>query len=513
MYDNRFIPIRVVTRRTLRPYSGWRVLFVVLSVPIHQFQLREGSVTMLNIQSVNKPNVIEASVILIAVLGIISGSIIGLESVPHIPIIISLFFLMVYGLSRKVKFKEIEQGMIVGAQGGLGAILLFFFIGLLVSSWLLSGTIPTLMFYGFEFVSPNHFYAIAFLLTSLSGIVIGSSLTTAATIGVALIGIGEAMGLSMSITAGAIVSGAFFGDKMSPLSDTTNLASSIVKVDLFTHIRNMAWTTVPAFIITLIVFGFLSPETSDVNLTQLKSLQDGLDQTGLIHWYSLVPVLLLIVLIVFKTPALLTLAINIVVSIGLSFLHGSLKLNELFQVLFSGFESKTGVESIDSLLTRGGVNSMMFTISLVILSLSLGGLLFKLGIIPVLLNKVSTILQSGRRTILSTALSAIGINLVVGEQYLSILLTGEAFQSQYKKLGLHPKNLSRTLEDAGTVINPLVPWSVCGIFLTDVLGVATVEYLPFAIFCLISPVITILYGFTGWTIEKEQTESNPVISN
>jgi Na+:H+ antiporter, NhaC family len=286
-----------------------------------------------------------------------------------------------------------------------------------------------------------------------------------------------------------------------------------VKVDLFTHIRNMAWTTVPAFIITLIVFGLLSPETSDVNLTQLKSLQDGLDQTGLIHWYSLLPVLLLIALIVFKTPALLTLAINIVVSIGLSFLHGSLKLNELFQVLFSGYESKTGVDSIDSLLTRGGVNSMMFTISLVILSLSLGGLLFKLGIIPVLLNKISTILQSGRRTILSTALSAIGINLVVGEQYLSILLTGEAFQSQYKKLGLHPKNLSRTLEDAGTVINPLVPWSVCGIFLTDVLGVATVEYLPFAIFCLISPVITILYGFTGWTIAKEHTETNPIASN
>ena len=156
---------------------------------------------------------------------------------------------------------------------------------------------------------------------------------------------------------------------------------------------------------------------------------------------------------------------------------------------------------------------MMFTISLVILSLSLGGLLFKLGIIPALLDKVSSVIQSGRRTILSTALSAIGINLVVGEQYLSILLTGEAFQSQYKKLGLHPKTLSRTLEDAGTVVNPLVPWSVCGIFLTDVLGVSTLEYLPFAVFCLISPFITILYGFTGWTIEKEHNENNPVVAN
>lgn len=300
---------------------------------------------------------------------------------------------------------------------------------------------------------------------------------------------------------------------MSPLSDTTNLASSIVKVDLFTHIRNMAWTTVPAFIITLIVFGFLSPGTSKIDLAQLDALQKGLMQTGLIHWYSLVPLVLLVVLIVYKTPALFTLAITIAVSVFLSFFHGTLKVNELFQVLFEGFTSKTGVESVDSLLTRGGVNSMMFTISLVILSLSLGGLLFKLGIIPALLQKVSAIIQSERRTILSTALSAIGINLVVGEQYLSILLTGEAFQSQYKKLGLHPKTLSRTLEDAGTVVNPLVPWSVCGIFLTDVLGVSTMEYLPFAVFCLISPVITILYGFTGWTIEKEPTENNPAISN
>ncbi|PFA66336.1 Na+/H+ antiporter NhaC [Bacillus sp. AFS015802] len=468
---------------------------------------------MLNIKSVHKPAVPEASIVLLAVLGIISVSIIGVGSVPHISIILSLFFLMVYGLIRKVKFKDIEEGMIAGAQGGLGAILLFFFIGLLVSSWLISGTIPTLMFYGFEFVTPHYFYAIAFLLTSLSGVVIGSSLTTAATIGVALIGIGEAMGLSLAITAGAIVSGAFFGDKMSPLSDTTNLASSIVKVDLFTHIRNMAWTTVPAFIITLIAFAFLSPGTSDINLVQLNELQEGLKQTGLVHWYSILPVLLLVVLIVYRTPALFTLAITIAVSVSLSFFHESLHVNELFQILFSGFTSETGVESIDSLLTRGGVNRMMFTISLVILSLSLGGLLFKLGIIPALLNKVSAIIQSGRRTILTTALSAIGINLVVGEQYLSILLTGEAFQSQYKKLGLHPKTLSRTLEDAGTVVNPLVPWSVCGIFLTDVLGVSTLEYLPFAIFCLISPVITILYGFTGWTIKKEQTGTDRTVTN
>jgi Na+:H+ antiporter, NhaC family len=467
---------------------------------------------MLNIKPVQKPKTLEAIAILVIILATISISIIRLGAVPHIPIIISLFILMMYGLLRKSKFKDIEEGMILGAQGGLGAVLLFIFIGLLISSWLISGTIPTLMFYGFDFVSPYFFYAIAFLLTSLSGVMIGSSLTTAATIGVALIGIGEAMGLSMAVTAGAIVSGAFFGDKMSPLSDTTNLASSIVKVDLFTHIRNMAWTTVPAFIITLVVFLILSPGKQDVDLSELQAIQDGLTQSGLIHWYSSIPVFVLLLLIALKVPALLALAINVAVSIGISFFHFSMNAKEIFRILFGGFTSKTGVEAVDSLLTRGGVESMMFTISLVILSLSLGGLLFKLGIIPVLLSKLSVVIGTAKRTILTAALSAIGINVVIGEQYLSILLTGEAFQTQFKKLGLHPKNLSRTLEDAGTVVNPLVPWSVCGIFLTDVLGVSTLEYLPFAVFCFVSPLITILYGFTGWTIKRDKTEMKPAVN-
>ncbi|MEG9296410.1 Na+/H+ antiporter NhaC [Mangrovibacillus sp. Mu-81] len=467
---------------------------------------------MLNISKVQQPKLIEAVAVLLVVLATISISIIRFEAVPHMPIITSLFILMIYGFIRKVKYKDIEDGMIMGAQGGLGAVLLFIFIGLLISSWLISGTIPTLMFYGFEVVSPHYFYAIAFLLTSLSGVMVGSSLTTAATIGVALIGIGEAMGLSMAITAGAIVSGAFFGDKMSPLSDTTNLASSIVKVDLFTHIRNMAWTTIPAFIITIIVFLLFSPGEQDVNLTELEALQQGLIQTGLVHWYSIIPVIALLLVITLRVPALLALAINVAVSIGISMFHFSWNVKELLSILFSGYTSKTGMEAVDSLLSRGGVESMMFTISLVILSLSLGGLLFKLGIIPAILERLSVIIGSAKRSILTAALSAIGINVVVGEQYLSILLTGEAFQAQFKKMGLHPKNLSRTLEDAGTVVNPLVPWSVCGIFLTDVLGVSTMDYLPFAVFCIVSPLITILYGFTGWTIKKEKSEVKPAIN-
>ncbi|MEW4308869.1 Na+/H+ antiporter NhaC [Rossellomorea marisflavi] len=450
----------------------------------------------------NTPKVWEAALILIIVLSMIGTFLIKLETVPHIPIAVALILLIIYGLARKVTFKSIEEGMLSGIQGGLGAILLFIFIGMLVGSWLTSGTIQTIMYGGFSFLTPAYFYAIAFLITALCGVIVGSSLTTAATIGVAIIGISETMGLSMGITAGAIVSGAFFGDKMSPLSDTTNLASSVVKVDLFEHIRNMAWTTIPAFIISLILFAVLSPNGKSAGLGDLDALKQALGETGVIHWYSLIPLLLLVVMVMMKVPALLTLAINIVVSTCLAFIHGMLGGRAILNALFSGYVSKSGNEALDALLTRGGIDSMMFTIGLVILSLSLGGLLFKLGIIPVLLEKVSSILQSASRTIFTTALTAIGLNFAIGEQYLSILLTGEAFQEQYKKIGLHPKNLSRTLEDAGTVINALVPWGVSGIFIAEVLGVPTLTYLPFAFFCLLSPILTILFGFTGWTITK-----------
>jgi Na+:H+ antiporter, NhaC family len=457
---------------------------------------------MFTIEPVHKPKMLETLMMMTVIIALISISIIKWEAVPHIPILLSIFLLLLFGAIKRVSFKELERGMLEGAQSGLGAVFLFFMIGILISSWMIGGTIPTLMFLGFELVKPQFFFSIAFLITSIVGIAVGSSLTTAATIGVALIGVAEALGVSLPITAGAIVSGAFFGDKMSPLSDTTNLASAIVKVDLFEHIKNMSWTTIPAFILTFIIFLILSPSEISSNLSELTSIKEGLEKTDLIHWYSLLPVIILVFLTIKKLSSFVTLALSSCVAILISFIDNQMDMSKLFSILFNGYQSDTGLKAVDSLLTRGGINSMMFTIALVLLSLALGGLLFKLGIIPVLFEKISHRLKKVRTVIIATVTSAIGINVLIGEQYLSILLTGEAFQDQYRKVGLHPKNLSRALEDGGTVINPLVPWSVCGIFLTDVLGVATLSYLPFAFFCILSPLLTILFGVTGWTITR-----------
>ncbi|WP_313801272.1 Na+/H+ antiporter NhaC [Cytobacillus sp.] len=446
---------------------------------------------------------LEALIITLILLGGISYSIIFTGVGPHVPIVLAVIILMAYGLIKRVPVKDIEEGLIEGAKSGLGAVFIFFFIGMLISSWMASGTIPTFIYLALEVVNGKFFYAIAFIVSSIIGLSVGSSLTTAATIGVAFMSVSSALGLSEAMTAGAIISGAFFGDKMSPLSDTTSLASMIVKVDIFEHIKNMAWTTVPAFGITLILFAFLSPTEASASFEMIHMLKAKLIELEFVHWYSLIPFILLTFLAIKRISALITLSSSILAALVISFfVQNDISVQKMMDLLFFGFKSDTGVEEIDSLLTRGGMESMMFSISLVLLALSMGGLLFKLGILPALLEGIKGFLSKRSSLISATAGTAIGINFLLGEQYLSILLTGNAFQESYDKAGLERKNLSRVLEDAGTVINPLVPWSVCGVFLTGVLGVATIDYLPFTFFCLLSPILTVGFGLTGLTITK-----------
>ncbi|WP_107840427.1 Na+/H+ antiporter NhaC [Metasolibacillus meyeri] len=444
----------------------------------------------------------EAIIIVLAIVGIMSASIIKFDAPPHMPILIIITLLIIYGLLKKVSFQHLQQGMVNGAQSGIAAVFIFFFIGILISSWIISGTIPTLIYYGFSIVTPNFFFAIVFIITCIIGITIGSSLTTVATVGVAFIGMASAMDLSLALTAGAIVSGAFFGDKMSPLSDTTNLASSIVGIDLFEHIKNMAWTTVPAFIISIIAYAALSPKHATASLTNIEAFQATLLSTNLVHWYALLPLVLLVILSIKKVPALLTLAIGSIFGIALGFLHDTLSITAILDSLFNGYVSNTTNEDVNALLNRGGIASMFFTITLVLLALSMGGLLFTLGIIQSIFAKIESSLTTARSVITGTAISAISVNTLIGEQYLAILLTGETFREQYKKVGLAPKNLARAIEDSGTVVNPLVPWSVCGIFITNILGVSTIDYFPFAFFCLLGPILTVLFAWSGKTLSK-----------
>lgn len=456
---------------------------------------------MFRIKAVQTPPVKEAVGVTLLIILLMNVCIVVLETAPHLPILLAIFLLFLYGRFKKVAFKDLELGMAEGAKLGIPAVFLFFFIGILIASWMVSGTIPTLVYLGFKLVTPQFYLAIIFVVTAIIGISVGSSLTTVGTVGVAFIGISSALDISLAMTAGAIVSGAFFGDKMSPLSDTTNMSSSILQVDLFAHIKNMTWTTIPAFIISFILFAVLSPTISTDTFTTMEKFQTELLSTGLVTWVgSIMPILVLIIFSFKKAPALLALAASSLTALIVAIFLKNAPLGKLMGIIFEGYQSKTGFEDIDELLSRGGMESMFFTITIVLLALSLGGLLFTLGIIPSLLAQIEKALNKVYKVITASALTAIGINFLIGEQYLSILLTEETYRAQYKKNNLHAINLARVAEDAGTVVNPLVPWSVCGVFITSVLGVATMDYFIFAFFCLLSPILTMVYGFTGKTL-------------
>ncbi|WP_455104955.1 Na+/H+ antiporter NhaC [Peptostreptococcus sp.] len=458
---------------------------------------------MFNLVQHRKPSKKEAVTSILIVFFILGFPMIAIrDMVPHIPILLALICLIVYGRARGISFDKMQDSMAESVHTSMGAIYLFFFIGILVTALMISGAIPSLIYFGLNIISSKTFYLSSFLATAIIGIAIGSSLTTVATLGVALMSISNAFGLNPAITAGAIVSGAFFGDKMSPLSDTTGIAASIVGIDLFDHIKNMMYTTIPAFIVSAIAFTLMSLGQDAASLDGIESFRSSILATGLVHPYSLLAFGVLILLSIRRIPAVLTLIYTSLACLLISKLHSSYSMGQLAKFFFDGFSMDGLSQDIGSLVSRGGISSMFFTMTIVILALSLGGLLFGLGIIPSILSSLNQVLDSPSRVSTCVVATALGVNLIVGEQYLSILLAGKTFKPIYDQLGLHPKNLSRTLEDSGTVINPLVPWGVCGAFSTSMLGVATLAYLPFAIFCYTSLMLTIVVGLTGLTMTR-----------
>lgn len=458
---------------------------------------------MFNLLQHRKPSKKEAVISILIVFFILGFPMIAIrDMVPHIPILLALICLIVYGRARGISFDKMQDSMAESVHTSMGAIYLFFFIGILVTALMISGAIPSLIYFGLDIISSKTFYLSSFLATAIIGIAIGSSLTTVATLGVALMSVSNAFGLNPAITAGAIVSGAFFGDKMSPLSDTTGIAASIVGIDLFDHIKNMMYTTIPAFIVSAIAFTLMSLGQEAASLDGIESFRSSILATGLVHPYSLLAFGVLILLSIRRIPAVLTLIYTSLASLLISKLHSSYSMGQLAKFFFDGFSMDGLSQDIGTLVSRGGISSMFFTMTIVILALSLGGLLFGLGIIPSILNSLNQVLDSPSRVSTCVVATALGVNLIVGEQYLSILLAGRTFKPIYDQLGLHPKNLSRTLEDSGTVINPLVPWGVCGAFSTSMLGVATLAYLPFAIFCYTSLILTVVVGLTGLTMTR-----------
>ncbi|MFB6349415.1 Na+/H+ antiporter NhaC family protein [Moraxella sp. ZJ142] len=446
----------------------------------------------------------QAAVIALAMIAIMGITMIAWGWVPHLSLLLVIVSLLAFGFIKGQKFADMQKRMTDGVNTGMGAIYLFSFIGLLVSALMMSGAIPTLIYYGFGVLSADVFYLSAFILSSVVGIALGSGFTTCATVGVAFLGMSAAFGANPAIVAGAVVSGALFGDKMSPLSDTTSIAASIVGVDLFDHIKNMMYTTVPAWLISAVLFWWLSNGGVTADLADITTLKNQLVDSGLVHGYALLPFVVLVALAVLRVNAIYTISATVVAAILVTYVHSSPSLSDLGGWFFAGYTPAVDLNlgEVAKIISRGGLQSMFFSQILVILALSLGGLLQGLGILPALLDGMRHLLTKASRGVAAAALTSLGINILVGEQYLSLLISGNAYLSEYKRLGLHPINLSRTIEDSGTVINPLVPWSVYGSFLTGTFAMPVIDYVPYAFFCYLCFFLTLLFGFTGLTITK-----------
>ncbi len=425
---------------------------------------------------------------------------VGLQ--PHIPLIFGTVVASVLSLRLGFTWEELQQGIIDGIVVALPACLILLVIGMLIGTWILSGIVPTMIFYGLQLISPPVFLFTTCVICSLVSLATGSSWSTAGTVGIALIGVGQGLNIPLPLVAGAIVSGAYFGDKMSPLSDTTNLAPGVAGTDLFTHVRHMIYTTAPALAISLALYlalgfkyGDRAPDTGAIS-----GIVAALDARFLIHWGLLIPPALIIAMVVFRTPALPALLGGAVIGGLVAMIAQGADLATVVAVAQTGFASNTGVPAVDDLLSRGGMDSMLNTVALIICALSFGGVMERSGMLGVIASAILRFATSTGSLIFATVATCVGMNVIAPDQYLSIVVPGRMYRSAYRQAGLHPKNLSRVLEDAGTLTSPLIPWNTCGAYMWATLGVFPFAYLPFAFLNLINPLISILYGFTGWTI-------------
>lgn len=428
-----------------------------------------------------------------------------LEGSPHIPLVLSACVAAAVAmLGLGYSWAELEEGMVETIKMSMGAIIILLVIGMIIGTWILGGVVPAMIYYGLQILSPSIFLVTACLLCCIVSLATGSSWTTAGTVGIALIGIGTSLQIPMEITAGAIISGAYFGDKMSPLSDTTNLAPAMAGTTLFEHIRHMVYTTGPALIISLVIYGIMGIKFggNELDATAIQQVLDGLSATFTINPILLLAPVLVIVMVVLKVPAIPGLFGGTLLGALMAVVFQGADLGSIISAMNDGFVSESGIEVIDTLLTRGGLQSMMFTVSLILCAMCFGGVMEKAGFLEAVARAILTFAHSTGSLVLATIITIVAINILAGDQYLSIVIPGRMYKGIFEERGLHPKNLSRCLEDAGTLTSPLVPWNTCGSFMSTTLGVATLAYAPYCFLNLINPFISIFYGFTGITMEK-----------
>ena len=416
------------------------------------------------------------------------------------------------GLKNGLSWAEMEQGMVNTISSGLKAILVLVTVGALVGGWILAGTVPAMIYWGTQLMSPEWFYPAAALICAITGLSIGSSWTVAGALGVGLMGISVVMGLSPAITAGAIISGAYLGDKLSPLSDTTNLAAGITDNDLFRHIRHMGWTTIPAFVIALIVFAAIGGGSGNLG-EGLATVNQALSEQFYLGLPVFIPLLLVLGLAVFRKPVLPALLAGVLAGIVVALVfqrpqvvslgggEGAVALVKGMAIaLLDGFAIDSGNPMLDKLLSKGGMSNMLGTVFLIVCALSFGGAFERAGLLQRAVEGILKGVKTVGGLISATLATSIGTNVVCADQYIAIVVPSRMYKRIYREKGLHALNLSRAVEDSGTLTSVLIPWNTCGLYMAGVLGVTTWDYAPWAVLCWLCPIVSAIYGYTSFRI-------------
>ncbi len=482
-------------------------------------------------EQVRAPYLYEAIISFVAIVIIMGVGIVVFHADPHIPMFIGVVVAALVSMKIGYKWEDIEGMMIHGISMAMQAILILSIVGMMIGVWLLSGTIPTMIYYGLKLLSPSIFLIATVLICSITSLATGTSWGTMGTMGLALIGIAQGIGMPIGPTAGAILAGAYFGDKLSPLSDTTNLAPAMAGTDVFTHVKYMIKATFLAYAIALIffgIYGYTHATSGNVDTSQAAEIMKTIDGYFNINPVLLLPPIVVILAIAFKIPAIPGITLGVIVGAILAPIfqtdiqifdpdtlkvdHIGANFGDILNAAMNGLLCNSKLDSVNSLLTNGGLINMASSILMTIMAMMFGGIMEGTRQLETIVNQLLKVVKSGVGLIIATECTCIASNAIMPEQYISILVPGRMYAPAYRKAGIHPKSLSNALESAGTVTSCLIPWNTCGVYIATTLGITASTWIPWAVFNYTMPIVTIALAFLGVTCTKmtkeEQEKAN-----
>ncbi|MFD1039615.1 Na+/H+ antiporter NhaC [Virgibacillus byunsanensis] len=459
--------------------------------------------------NIKRPSFLYALSMLISAVIIVATGILAYDAPIQILMFVSMVVLIPFMKGLGYTYKQVKKAMISSMSKALHPGIILLSVGILIGAWIASGTVPTLIYYGIGAISPQFFLVTTLVFCSLVSMAIGSSWGTLGTAGIAMMAIGTSLGVPMGITAGAIISGAYFGDKMSPLSDTTNLAPTVTGGNLFTHIKHMLWTTVPAYLISAVIFTFIGLEYSGIaDAESVSVLTAYLSESFNLGLVPLIPIAVLMTLLIRKNPPIPSIFIASVVGALIAIFYQDLGIANTLSVLYSGYEVESGIDIVDSLLQRGGLTSMLELIALFLFALGLGGMLAETGVLEALIASFADKIQHTGTLVFVTIIVSYSTLAIGGSIYFSSVMSGTLMNPIFERLNLRPENLSRVIEDSSTQGGALIPWTGSGIFTATTLGVSTGTYFPFCFLALLTPLVSLFYGVTGLTMTKYEEPAN-----